>query len=116
MILECGHQEWKDGHCATMTCSNYINKRSHRMSKQGNVQNKAIRLHREGKVTKVEDGQVFAVQGDNGKYMVITIGEGMDIVGAYCSCPAEGYCSHMGAAALTAMNLSGADPFEGLTG
>jgi uncharacterized Zn finger protein len=58
---------------------------------------KAERLSRDGSVTRIDDARVYAVEGDHGTYMVLLTNPG---VGAWCSCPATGLCSHLAAAGL----------------
>jgi len=51
---------------------------------------KAERLFRTGRVTRVPIDEVFTVEGDTATYIVV-IGEDM----CHCECPAHGECSHL---------------------
>lgn len=54
------------------------------------VDTKVERLLAEGHVAVVHSAHVVAVQGDHGLYHVTLFASGA----AFCSCPAEGSCSH----------------------
>jgi len=59
---------------------------------------KAQKLVATGRVRKVDDVQVFDVDGSSGTYQVV-----LRVGAMSCTCPASGTCSHILAAAQTAI-------------
>ena len=74
------------------------------MSTLAAVVRKSHRLHEQDRVSEITTARVFQVHGDHGVYAVVLSVDGSD---AWCSCPSEGACSHVGAVLLTVRAESG---------